>query len=259
MQFELDSSSMRGSRVSPGIRITDRDFEILNFLIEMKFAESADLQTKFFEPKRVGSVLESRSYVKERLSLLRKHGLSISKKHPFKWTSIHLPTQKAYRLVKDRYPNLNIPRVPKTYDLNSFEHDLRVIKIRLILEELLGDINWVSDRELRSTPEATGGMTGHMVPDGIYTDSQNRKVAFELELSRKSRVKYRDKIRMYIKIISDKRGTEPFEAVHFVVAKNFVLEMIKTETRLYPDLFLIEPLSKYELLGKTNINNKKGN
>lgn len=248
MQFEMDSISSRRSKVPPGIRITDRDFEILLFLIEMKFAEAADLQTKFFESKRVGSVLESRSYVKERLSLLRKHGLSISKKHPFKWTSIHLPTQKAYRLIKDRYPNLNIPRVPKSYDLNSFDHDLRVIKIRLILEELIGEVNWVSDRTLRSMPEATGGMTGHMVPDGIYTDSQNRKVAFELELSRKNRAKYREKIRMYLKIISDRKGAEPFEVVHFVVAKSFVLEMIKDETRLYPELFLIEPLSKYEVL-----------
>jgi hypothetical protein len=76
-------------------------------------------------------------------------------------------------------------------------------------------------------------------PDGIYTNSSDQKVAFELEIARKAKDRYHQKVRRYIQVMTEASGQgRIFDMVHFVCEKQNILELIRKETLLYQSLFI---------------------
>jgi len=244
---------------SRSIELTDRDFELMRFILEMKFASGELLFQRFFKVTLSKHESRSRAWSQRRLQQLEKSNL-IRGAHSFSERVRYFTcTKNGYYAIRQVYPQDHHVRPCVELDQRSFYHDKTIVKLRLQLEESGLATSWISERILRAGAKDCGGLKGRWVPDGIYETPLGQKVAFELEVSQKSREAYRTKIRSYANILKQSEDRLPFGKVHFVCARDSVLEILKTETRLYPDLFLIEPLSKYELLGKTNINNKKGN
>lgn len=260
MQLSMGTIVERKVKPIVGIRITDRDSQVLLFLIQMKFAGLEEIHQKFFSKLQTGDESKSLKYAYERIAMLKQLGFVTATKHPRKWTNIILPTWKAYYFVRDSHLVEELPKPTGSYDLNTFDHDETVMKLRLEFESKNKITSWISDRTLRCFKESAGGLTGNYVPDGIYTNPDGEKVAFELEISVKGKDKYKDKIRKYVYLLTSlnlprfemenkpfpkTQPSVPFSKVHFVYAKELVRKHLENETRLYPELFFVEPLSNY--------------
>lgn len=76
-----------------------------------------------------------------------------------------------------------------------------VLESRIILENQRAATCWVSDRKLRSSSELAGGLTAKYIPDGIYLSEGQMKVAIEIEISVKSKTRYREKIKKYVHLM----------------------------------------------------------
>jgi hypothetical protein len=211
----------------------------------MRFATLEDIYLRFFSKLQNGERSKSSTYAAERIILMKKVGYISAVKHPRKWSSLLLPTMKSYYFLKNMYDLDSIPRPSGSYDLNTFDHDEKVLKLRTRLEDELKIGSWISDRQLRCFPELAGGLTGTYVPDAIYTTTSGEKVAFELEISVKGKERYREKVRKYLYLLGASGEDKPFTRVHFVCAKDIVRKHIEAETKLYPEYFQIEQLSKY--------------
>lgn len=250
MQLSMETILENESKPVPGIRFTERDREILLFLFNMKFAEREDLHQKFFSRLQNGERSQSITYAAERISLLKKQNLLFAMKHPLKWSSILLPSLRAYYLISEMCPGEKITKPTRSYDLNTFSHDLKLVKLRLVLEEMLGLTDWISDRQLRATPELTGGLSGTYVPDAIYTTPSGEKVALELEISTKAKDRYREKVKRYVYLLRSSKEVKPFQRVQFICATEVVKRHLERETKLYPEYFSVEPLALYLPLKK---------
>jgi len=238
--------------------LTDRDLKILQFCSEMKFASLEALFEKFFALRIDGDPASSVSWTRKRLSQLEKASFlkgvySFSERQRY-----YTGTMKAYFALKQVCTSQYLVRPTVGFDQRTFFHDKTVLLMRINFEKSHQCQNWISERQIRGAKELNDWFGAGYVPDGIVHSSNGVRSAFELEIAVKSKKRYSDKIKRYIKLLRNSNRSL-IDLVHFVCARDSVLEILKTETRLYPDLFLIEPLSKYELLGKTNITNKKGN
>jgi hypothetical protein len=136
-------------------------------------------------------------------------------------------------------------------DYTNFEHDKLVLKSRLYLEERFGATDWISDRYLRQVAGLKSKSKNVQIPDGIYTNQETKRVAFELERSRKTKSDYAEIIRKYVHIIRSKdQKSNLFEAAHFVCLKDSVAELLRQQTKIYGDLFKIQ--TSTEFFGTSN-------
>ena len=71
--------------------------------------------------------------------------------------------------------------------MGGFEHQLNLINVVIRLGELYPAANWISERRLKLDKYSTGlGVRGHMA-DGLLVFSEEHQVAFEVELTLKSK------------------------------------------------------------------------
>lgn len=227
------------------IVLTERDLEIISFIHEMKFASLDDLHFKFFKLLKDGTESKSQWWARERLSALVKAHY-ISRIYSFsERKSFYLGSEKGYWTLLNHCPS-KLPVKPlEKIDFNTFSHDKLVLKIRLELEKTGQASHWLSDRKLFQYPELCTNLGEGNQPDAIYTSPNMAKVAFELEISRKSKKRYHDKIRTYAYLLREKRGTQPFNKVHFIVANETVRDLLAEETKIYPQIFKIQLLTDF--------------
>ena len=235
------------------IELTERDLKIIEFILEMKFSSKEDVFQKFFKLTRSNHESKSLAWARKRLSQLEKAKFLKSEYNFGCSTRYFAVTFKGYYVLKNFQPEKNWIKPIGGMDIRTFDHDEKIIKIRLQLESTKKITSWLSDRKLRCFPELAGGLTGGYVPDGIYTMPDGTNIAFELEIALKGKDKYREKIRKYICLLKSSGSEKPFSKVHFVYAKDIVGKHLMRETKLYPELFTIESLANYQPL-QTNIN-----
>ena len=244
MQLEIQKSVNLGPRErkqTAGILLKERDYEILRFLIEMKFARIDELHFQFFRRNQDNSISESTIYAWERLSALRRFGFINSVRHYDDARSYYLPTFKAYHAVLNRFPDRPICKPQLTIDMRTFFHDLQVLMSRMELEAKQNVSDWLSDRLLKCAMENQFGLSASQVPDAIFRLPNRERVAFELEVAQKAKAKYREKIARYVRLIRDSRAdTEMFKQVYYRVYKKCVFEFLKAETRMFGGMFEIE-------------------
>jgi len=241
------------------LEITSRDIKVIKFIVEMKFASLEMVFEKFFRKTRTEEEAASKAWAKKRLFQLQSSGFLVGVYAFSERTKFFSAGKKAYQVLRQILdPAANL-KPSSGFDQKTFVHDRLLGELRVALEASGEVSDWLSDRLLRSNLQLTGGLTGRWVPDAIIVRNTGEKKALELEIAQKSLARYRQKISKYLSILRATSKERPFSKVLYLCEKENVVKILKTETRLYPDLFLVEPLSKYELLGKTNINNKNGN
>ncbi|MFV8250496.1 replication-relaxation family protein [Bdellovibrio bacteriovorus] len=218
--------------------LTPRDLEILEFILDMKFASIEDIFEKFFKVTLAGEEAKSNEWAVRRLQQLAKAGY-LKGVHSFsERTKFYLATIKAYQEVSRNKPEEEVLKPSRVIDHRTFDHDRLVLEARIMLENKRAASCWVSDKKLRSSTELSGGLTLSNVPDGIYKSENGQKVAFEIELSKKSPKEIISKIKRYVSMMrSENSKVRVFDRVVYVCAKKYSYDLLVRETKIYGDLF----------------------
>lgn len=235
------------SKSAKSVVLTDRDFEVLEFIMDMKFAGVDEVFEKFFKVTLSNEPAKSSLWAKKRLMQLEQ-GKFLKSVRPFSEpVRCFTTTFKAYYALTQYNPEKFVSKPTGGFDQRTFLHDRGVLRARLFLESL-GKVNsWISDRKLKSSTELSGGLAVHYIPDAIYVDAVGVRVAFELEIAVKAKSRYQDKIKKYVQLM---RSTNPqqkvFDRVQFVCAKDTVAKFLIKETRIYGDLFQILTIDEFQ-------------
>jgi hypothetical protein len=233
------------------LKLQPRDLEILGFILEMKFATLENIHAKFFSTTRFGQSSTSTDYARQRIAILISEGL-LDIKTSYDNTGLYLTTRKGYYTLKNFKQTEELCRPITDIDIRTLAHDQRVTQTRIALENSGLANNWISERRLSETEEVKKYLSSEFRPDAIYMNSTGEKVAFELEIARKSKERYRQKIKRYIEVMTTGEATQRiFNKVHYVCEKENILELIKYETQLYQSLFQFS-LESEILKSKTN-------
>lgn len=224
--------------------ITPRDLEVLCFVCEMKFASLEDLYSKFFKVLRSGQESKSNWYARERIMQLVKHNF-LSRVFSFsERTSYFVGTSKAYLSILKQCPERIPTRPLSRIDQNTFHHDKTLIKVRLQLESLGVVKSWISDRQLFQYPELCLNFGEGNQPDAIYVNQEGERVALELEMTRKSKRRYTDKVRNYAYLLREQKNNPVgFKKVHYIVGSEALRDLIFDEVKIYPNQFSIQMLN----------------
>lgn len=226
------------------MQLTQRDFEIIAFVLNMKFASVQDIHRKFFRIKRDGSVSGNEWYVRERLRSLVAEGYLATVRYRFEHKSYYIGTKHGFELINYMQPSLNPTRHIERIDVRTFDHDIQVMKSRLLLEEVENVSHWESDRQLKAnyTEYFQMNSSRDSAPDGVYRALTGKVTAFEYEIAQKSKKRYRDKIRKYVQSIrqvSSIHGPR-YDHVRIVCEKPSVYKILSSEAGIYHDFFTIE-------------------
>ncbi len=162
----------RGIKELLSFRLTERDFKVLEYIVDMKFATVADLYQKFFRRYKEENPKNPDLYTRERLLILRKHQLVKVERHAFDFRNFYLVTAKGVNCLEAKYPERMWPRPLTRIDIRTFEHDKVVNSLRLHLEEKYKVTNWWSERVLNADRSLTLGMSKDYLPDAIYAISK---------------------------------------------------------------------------------------
>ena len=182
------------------ILLTSRDYEIINFVCEMKFASLEDIFEKFFKKLKDGSESKSLWWARERVTELYKHGY-LNRIYSFnERKAYYLGTKKGYYELIKGYPSVIPTRPVESINFNTFAHDKLLLSLRLKMENKSQCSKWISDRTLSQFPELCPSIDKSYLPDAIYTTPSGEKIAFELEISRKAKKRYKEKIQSYVKL-----------------------------------------------------------
>lgn len=242
--FEINEIK-RKSKTTTKLKTTARDLEILYFILEMKFSSIEVIHEKFFSTTRFGLKSFSVDYTRQRLTELVRYGL-VNKVDSLLKKNLYQVTQKGYFLLSNSCLEKTIPKISNGIDIRTFDHDLKVSAIRIELERRGQVANWISEKLLSEEEKYRSQLTAEFRPDAIYVNPECEKVAFELELSRKSKERYKQKIKRYIQVMTDPSvHSRIFEKVHYVFKDCKLLEYVKSETQLYQPLFVFSLESNY--------------
>lgn len=212
----------------------------------MKFSSIQDIFEKFFKITLEGVEAKSNEWALRRLQQLEKGGY-LKGVHSFsERTKFYLATLKGYYAVVKARPEEVVLKPSMVIDHRTFDHDRYVLRSRLMLEGSQKVTSWISDKKLRANTELAGGLTLSNVPDGIYKTESGERVAFEFELSQKSRADYLAKIKRYVSMMrSTNESTKVFDKVLYVCAKLPAYEYLTKETKIYGELFEVKKLSEF--------------
>ncbi len=221
-------------------KITEREKEILRFILEMKFSSMDQIYEKFFQLDDS----TSNRYAYERLHKMVKAGLLSTQKIHTENSTFYLITKKGFRLIEQQLSEDSLVKPIKKIDIRYFDHDFYVLKCRIIREKTGNASHWMSERELKHRwSKLSGGLSKVYMPDGIYTNKTEEKVAFEFELSIKAKARYVDKVQKFAYLM--KRPASPFQRALFVAYKKSVFDYLKEITKPYGNMFLVLKYSDF--------------
>lgn len=220
------------------VELVARDLEILEFILDMKFAGGSEVFTKFFS--RVGSHQESTStkWAKKRLMQLERGGFLRSAIGIGVREKVYFATFKAFYAISTVNPERRFPKPTGGLDLRTFVHDRELLLLRMAYESRLGEIDWVSDRRLKQGFATDLGLSGVYVPDALVAIPAVGRVAIELEIAMKAQSRYRDKVSRYVRLIREGRDKPlGLRKVIFHVLRKPVFEVLKRECDIYQGMF----------------------
>lgn len=226
--------------------LSDRDYEVLEFILEMKFASLDEVCAKFFQGSPVNQNVVGYWYAKKRLAQLEQAGFLESTKKFSETKRFYFAKQKAYSAVTNLFPEKTIPRATGSIDGRTVAHDYLLLRLRLELEKRHQAHFWISDRSLKIQTGILAQLSEAYSPDGIYKSLQGSAVAFELEISLKAKSRYQDKVKRYVQWIREHRNDQTaFKTVHYVATNEAVKKHLDNYTAIYPDLFKVEMVGEY--------------
>jgi len=168
----------------PGMQLTERDLEILEFINTFGFCAMPQLEARFgwSKPRNyqiVKRLLSANLLIHEKI-LHARHGI--------------------YRLTRKGAGYTELPALSRI-TLSSYNHSLAVTDVYLYLRQKYPKAEWMSEREMVMDKYAAGlGKSGHL-PDGIlYLSSpgkKDQKIAVEVELRSKGKARLESIIKWY--------------------------------------------------------------
>ena len=229
---------------APGIKLTTRDYEILQFLLEQKFASLEVLYFRFFDVRKgMDDPLPTNLWTtRQRLTKLRHQALIKTEKVLSSSKAHFLLTSQGLKVLQDRAEDGYFPIKPaKKIDFSLYEHDLRVSLIRAFIESRGVSKRWFSEKWLKASPIFIGPnerfkFSKDLRPDGVYINSRDQKVSVEFEMSRKGRTRVRDKIRLYEELLVRREAGFGRSERSQVLDKVWVIAMRPAIARLYTQI-----------------------
>lgn len=173
------------------IRLTERDLQIIDFLFKVNFA-TLEQVAKYLKTDKEQSL-----YI--RLNQLSKKEYVAGEKIFYSEPQVYAPGKKAKEVVNT---DLSIPKVIP----NLYQHTLKVVDLFLLLKNDPGISDIITEPELirqklsdikpgESRPK---GESFYNIPDLVMVKNE-RRIAYEVELSKKARKRVQQKIDFYSK------------------------------------------------------------
>lgn len=242
--------------ISKNVMLTSRDLEVIEFVIDMKFVSVEDVFEKFFKVTLSSQEAKSDLWARKRLLQLEQGQFLKAHKVQTEKLTYYTATFKAYYAISNVHPEKAFTKPVGGFDQRTFAHDKLVLKCRLDLEAFAKATNWISDRKLKALPELSGGLSSAYVPDAIFSLPSMQRVAFELEIARKSKSRYADKIKKYVQVLRQQDATKKkFDVVQIVCTQEPVYELLVKESKIYGSLFKIQTMNQFitEITGGQNV------
>lgn len=229
--------------------LNDREYELLEFVHDMKFASIHELYRKFFYKTREGLLSKSNWYARERVQNLSRNGyLKVGRKDE-KGINLYIITGKALAALRTKYQSKVFGHLQKNIDIRCFEHDKLVLKTRMYLENQNNSLKWVSDKRLKSHPTIQNLIGRDYLPDGLNVDDKNTTWAIEIEISPKARWIYQNKIRRYVDLIRSNKKTNEFDQlidkVLYICVRPKVYDFLKSECEIFDDLIKVRTVNEF--------------
>lgn len=238
-QFE----TVKVSRVEK-IRITHRELDILEFVLNMKFATIENIHFQFFRLPKEGGVSSSLRWARERVALLVKSEF-LNPVRDVCHRTLYIVTQKGYFYLKNSRPQSNVSRPNASIDGRTYNHDQKMIDLRLSLESSGQVQKWISEKQLSELEEYRSLLPNEFRPDGLYIAENGDRVAFELEIARKSKDRYKEKIKRYVQVVTSDQSKSLISSVHYCCEDIKVLELIKSECQIFQSYFKFSLVSNF--------------
>ena len=237
----------RGKR---GIRLTEREVAALEFLLDQKFGSTEQVYRAIWK----GQASKSSKYAWDRLSLLEHHGFVRSIRVHTRAALYYLVTPQGVRALELQKPHAFMLPPPRNIHYQEFEHDDRVTECRLWLQEKGLALAWKSERRLlaellqdaqENRRDSLKFIAKGRLPDAVFQFQDGHLRAFELELTPKSKSRYRAKVLEYVQKIEAKQVD--YIGVLFLTCSHRIFEALHETTQEYSPLFRVIP---YEQLLK---------
>jgi hypothetical protein len=177
-------------------RLTERDVDILGFLLDQKFGSLEQLYFRFFDARQNVSdpLPPSLQVTRQRLSLLRQAGLISTVRVYSEAKSLYLLTNQGSQVFQGKRPLDAFTSPMKSVDFRNFEHDTKVNDCRVAIERTGKVMKWLPERRLRmkgfESEYSWSSLPKEIVPDGIFISSKGERIAFEIETSPRSKRRY---------------------------------------------------------------------
>lgn len=206
----VKDSRAKKSQVS--FRLTERDVEILGFLLEQKFASLEQLYFRFFDAReKVTDPLPPNLHVtRQRLQILKRAGLVASQRVFSEPRSLYLLTSLGFQIFRSRRPHDAFAPPMRSVDFRNYEHDTKVNDCRIAIERTGKVMRWLPERRLRmqgfESQFSWAELPKELVPDGIFISSKGERIAFEIETTPRKKSRYEEKRDGFLSVM---RGSSP--------------------------------------------------
>ncbi|MGE0632258.1 MAG: replication-relaxation family protein [Pseudobdellovibrionaceae bacterium] len=241
--FQIPQEEKLGGSTK-GFRFTDRDLNILQYVLEMKFSTLEEIHEAFFKHTRDGHISSSFIWARQRIYNLLQVKMLETVDH-IASKQIYVATEKGYFFLQNSRSTKQYCKPLADIDIRTFSHDLLVQKLRYALENKFQTTEWHSERVLSETQNIRTRLPKEFRPDAIYRNQHGDWVAFELEIARKSHRRYDEKIKFYIDLIQAPSDREKlFTKVHYVCEHPTIAKLLVDKTNLYQEFFKVESTSQ---------------
>ena len=200
-------ATIRATCTRSRLRLTERDYEILHFLFDQKFASLEMLYYRFFDRRKQISDLPPREFfvARQRLQLLRRASLIHTQRVYSEAKSVYLLSPLGLKALQGKLPEVAYAPAIKEVDFRNYDHDRRVSLVRVALEREKKAWNWISERRIRVKGYAVEGVSQalpeSLVPDAIFQNSRGERIALEIEVSTRKKSRFENKIQAYREIM----------------------------------------------------------
>lgn len=219
--------SMQAVKQYDNFRMTQRECNVLSFVLEMKFACVESLYELFYKTPSS----KSSRYAYERINLLKQHGFLKAVRVYTQSKNYYLATKKAHNFLQSLDTGRSYVKPSHQIDIRYFEHDKAVLDCRVVRESHHRLKNWISERRLKHE-WAKEDLARMYLPDALYTNKRSETVAFELELSPKRPKRYQEKLAQFYKVTQNPQGL--FQRAIFVCMRPNVEQTIRSLSLGYP-------------------------
>ena len=193
---------------SPGLRLQKRDYDVLGFILDQKFASLEMIYLCHFTGSKTSKgTPKNYQTVRQRLAKLRKNGLLKVEKVPSEGKGLYLLTKLGLSELENHTGKRSPVRETGRIDFSLYDHDRRLGMIRALMEGRGRCLRWWSEKVIRRAkiPVIEGGRQfgKELIPDAILVNPKGERIALEVEVSRKGLRKVRDKVWLYRRYIDD--------------------------------------------------------